>query len=186
MASLEVRTHTSIREIGPVSWARLSAGAPPFSSYAWLEALETAGCVCPEAGWLPLFVTLWQGGAPVAAAPVYVKGNSEGEFVFDHSWARFAAVELGVDYYPKLVAAVPFTPATGPRLLIEPGHEPEPLLAGFATALRALSEKLGASGAHVLFPSPEQAEALGASGFARRFGVQFHRHNHGYARFDDF
>lgn len=185
-AELELRTVASIREIGENTWSELSRGAPPFLGYVWLEALENAGCVGADVGWLPLYLTLSRAGTTVAAAPVFVKGHSEGEFVFDHSWARFAAVELGIDYYPKLIVAVPFTPATGPRLLIRPGVEREPLLSAFARALDVLARRLGVSSAHVLFPTAEQAEGLGKAGLARRVGIQFHWKNAGYKTFDDF
>lgn len=185
-AEIELATFASIREIGESTWSEIARAAPPFLGYAWLEALERTGCVGADVGWLPLYVTLSRAGTVLAAAPVFVKGHSEGEFVFDYSWARFAAVELGIDYYPKLIVAVPFTPATGPRLLIRPGVEPAPLLAAFGRALEIVARRLGVSGAHVLFPSEEQAKALGDAGFARRLSIQFHWKNAGYKTFDDF
>src|SRR5262249_3995944 len=81
--------------------------------FEWLDALERTGCVVPKRGWLPMHLGFYLGGELVALSPAYVKGNSEGEFVFDHSWARFAEAELGLAYYPKLIAAVPFPPSTG-------------------------------------------------------------------------
>src|SRR5262245_58449466 len=126
----ELSTHASIREIGKAAWtALLGDAAPPFLHFEWLDALERTGCVAPERGWAPVHLGLRRGGELVAAAPSYVKGNSEGEFVFDHSWARFCQAELGVDYFPKLIVAVPFTPATGPRLLVAPGEPRAPIIA---------------------------------------------------------
>jgi uncharacterized protein len=184
---IELRTHGSIREIGEAAWRSLEDGeTPPFLAFDWLDALEQTGCVKPERGWLPLYLSLYSDSELVAAAPAYVKGNSEGEFVFDHAWARFATDRLRLDYYPKLVVAVPFTPATGPRLLVRPGFDRKPLLAAFAAGLRAVVERLGLSGAHVLFPSAGDTEELVGAGFAARHGLQFHWHNAGYASFDDF
>jgi predicted N-acyltransferase len=155
-------------------------------SYAWLEALEHTGCAAPERGWAPLHLTLHRDGELVAFAPAYLKGNSEGEFVFDHSFARFAEASLGLDYYPKLVVAVPFTPATGSRLLVRPGESRPELFSAFAAGLCQVCKELGLSSAHVLFPKQAEADALVQAGLARRTGVQFQWHNAGYASFDDF
>jgi len=185
--SLEVRTHASIRELGESEYrSLLRPETPPFLRFEWLDALERTGSVTPERGWLPMHLSLRLGGELVAAAPAYVKGNSEGEFVFDHAWARFAHGELGLSYYPKLVVAVPFTPATGPRLLVKPGAPESEVFDGFAVALGKLAERAGFSGAHVLFPSEAQARALTERGWLERHGVQYHWHNAGYATFDDF
>jgi predicted N-acyltransferase len=184
---LSMRTHESIRSIGRARWNELvSAEEAPQLAFEWLDALERTGCVGAERGWLPLHLTLEHGDQILAAAPAYLKGNSEGEFVFDHSWARFAEGSLGIDYYPKLVVAVPFTPATGPRLLMRPEADRERVVQAFAEGLTLLCEKLSASGAHVLFPDRHQAAELGEAGLVERYGVQFHWHNHGYASFDDF
>jgi uncharacterized protein len=186
-AALELVTHARIAEIGAAEWDRLAGPeAPPFLSFSWLDALERTGCVTPERGWMPLHLSLRCEGRLVAVAPAYVKGNSEGEFVFDHAWARFARQALRADYYPKLVLGVPFTPATGPRLLVDPAADEKLVVAGFAEGLERLCERLKLSSAHVLFPSPEQAGALERAGLALRHGIQFHWHNPGYATFDDF
>jgi predicted N-acyltransferase len=184
---LSLRTHESIRSIGRARWNELcSPDESPQLSFEWLDALERTGCVGAERGWLPMHVTLEQGGEIVAAAPAYLKGNSEGEFVFDHSWARFAEGSLGIEYYPKLVVAVPFTPATGPRLLLRPGTDRTLVVRAFAQGLALLCKEFSASGAHVLFLRPEQAAELRQAGLVERYGVQFHWHNHGYGSFDDF
>lgn len=183
----ELRTHNELRQIGAPALASLSdATTSPFMSYAWLEALEHTGCVVEARGWAPLHLTLYRDGELVAFAPAYLKGNSEGEFVFDHSFARFAEASLQLDYYPKLIVAVPFTPATGSRLLVRPGQNRPELFAAFAAGLRKVCEELGLSGAHVLFPEQAEADSLVSAGFARRTGVQFQWHNAGYATFDDF
>src|SRR5262245_24760702 len=134
---LEVRTHGSLRELGEAAYRGLCDDeTPPFLRFEWLDALERTGCVTPNRGWLPMHLSFRADGELVAAAPAYVKGNSEGEFVFDHSWARFAEAELGVSYYPKLIVAVPFTPATGPRLLVRAGTERASLVPALCEALR--------------------------------------------------
>ena len=112
-ASMEVRVHPSIRDIPAAAWDALDgASYAPFLSHAWLEALETTGCVGDDTGWIPHHFSFWEGERMVAAAPAYLKENSEGEFVFDWGWAG-AAQRAGIAYYPKLIVAVPFTPATG-------------------------------------------------------------------------
>jgi predicted N-acyltransferase len=184
---VEIQTHASIRELGEAEYRSLvRPETPPFLRFEWLDALERTGCVAPERGWLPMHLSLRRGGKLLAAAPAYAKGNSEGEFVFDHSWARFAQTELGLPYYPKLVVAIPFTPATGPRLLFAPGAPEAEIYDAFAVALARIAERAGLSGAHVLFPSEEQATALAERGLLERHGVQFHWTNGGYATFDDF
>jgi len=185
--AIEVQTHASIRELGEAGYrALLRPETPPFLRFEWLDALERTGCVTPERGWLPMHLSFRKAGELVAAAPGYVKGNSEGEFVFDHAWARFAHSELGVSYYPKLIVAIPFTPATGPRLLIRSGAIESEMFDAFTVALARISDRAGLSGAHVLFPSEDQANALAVRGLLERHGVQFHWTNAGYGTFDDF
>jgi uncharacterized protein len=185
--ALELRVHASMREFDRESWnAWLAPDFVPHMSWEFLEALEATGCVRAEAGWLPRHLSLWQAGELVACAPAYIKGNSEGEFVFDYSWARFAEQALGAPYYPKLVVAVPFTPATGPRLLTKPGLDAQQAHVWLARGVRELVERHRMSGAHVLFPRESGANAWEAAGFARRAGVQYHFHNCGYRTFDDF
>jgi predicted N-acyltransferase len=185
--TFELSTHEAISEIGEAEYAALlRSDTPPFLSYAWLRALESTGCVAPERGWAPLHLALRQGGRLLALAPAYVKGNSEGEFVFDHAWARFAEARLGIEYYPKLIVAVPFTPATGPRLLSLPGVDRRELVQAFVTGLARVTERLGLSSAHVLFPTAPDADAFAECGMLLRYGLQFHWHNAGYASFDEF
>jgi uncharacterized protein len=186
-ATLELRTHGSLRELGEAAYrSLLLPETPPFLRFEWLDALERTKCVVPQRGWLPMHVGLYADGELVAAAPAYVKGNSEGEFVFDHSWAHFAQGTLGIPYYPKLVVAVPFTPATGPRLLTRPGYPRDELFAAFSRGLSALCQSAELSGAHVLFPPEEEAALFAGAGMLERHGVQFQWHNPGYASFDDF
>jgi len=184
---LEIRTHGSMRELGEGEYRALCDDeTPPFLRFEWLDALERTGCVTPKRGWLPMHLSFHVDGELVAVAPAYVKGNSEGEFVFDHSWARFAEAELGVPYYPKLIVAVPFTPATGPRLLVRPGTERASLVPALCEGLRAVCRDGKLSSAHVLFPTAEETSACAEHGLLERHGVQFQWHNPGYATFDEF
>ncbi|MEO7033860.1 MAG: GNAT family N-acetyltransferase [Polyangiaceae bacterium] len=184
---LEFRTHERIADIGAQAWRELAGpNCLPFLRYEWLSALEDTGCIDPSRGWLAMHVGAYAAGKLVAVAPCYVKGNSEGEFVFDHSFARYAQGNLRIPYYPKLIAAVPFTPATGPRILIGEGADALHITRGFAAALPQIAERIGASGAHVLFPERAQANELEAAGYVQRHGVQYHWRNAGYRTFEDF
>lgn len=184
---IELKTHGALRDLDEKSWERfLAPDFVPHMSWAFLDSLEVTGCLQPERGWLPQHITLHQDGSLVGMAPAYVKGNSEGEFVFDHSWARFCHESLGKEYYPKLIVAVPFTPATGARVLCAP----EVLRAEVETTLGHGLQRIVAqsqlSGAHVLFPHQASANNLAQSGMERRYGVQYHWTNPGYQTFDDF
>lgn len=184
---LEFRTHHSIREIPEAAWDALGGPSEvPYLRWAFLEALEATGCVHPDKGWAPAHITLHEDGELVGAAPAYVKGNSEGEFVFDHSWAQFSYERLNHEYYPKLIVACPFTPATGPRLLAKPGTDVGRLTQGLAEGLRRFVDHVELSSAHVLFPQAQEAELLEARGLVCRVGIQYHWRNAGYKTFDDF
>lgn len=184
--AIEVRILGAMREIPEDAWDALSGvDEAPFLSWRWLDTLERTRCVGEEAGWLPHHLTFWQGGELLAAAPAYVKDNSEGEFVFDYAWAS-ASHQLGAPYYPKLVVAVPFTPATAQRLLVRRPDDRPALLPALAEALRKLTAALDISSAHVLFPTPDEAAGLAGAGMAHRYGVQFHFENDGYQSYDDF
>ena len=187
LAELEFRTHERIRDIGEQAWSALAGpDCLPFLRYEWLSALEDTGCIDASRGWLAMHIAAYSAGELVAVAPAYIKGNSEGEFVFDHSFARYAQGNLRLDYYPKLIVAVPFTPATGPRILLKAGCDAPRVLAGYAAALPQICERLGVSGAHVLFPERAQTEAFTAHGYLPRHGVQYHWRNEQYRTFDDF
>lgn len=183
---IELRVHGRIEEIGRESWDRLAAPAKaPFLRYAWLDALEKTGCVAPDRGWLPQHLAFYEDGELVAVAPTYLKGNSEGEFVFDHGWAHLAE-RLGLEYFPKLVVAVPFTPATSSRLLVADPMVRERLVPAFGQALIRLVEMNELSGAHVLFPTADECALLCEAGLFERYGIQFQWTNQGYSSFEDF
>jgi hypothetical protein len=177
---LHIRVLDSLTCVDPSQWDAL-AGDNPFLRYAFLHALHETGCACEERGWSPRFITLWDGSQLKAAMPLYLKAHSYGEYVFDWAWAD-AYHRHGLDYYPKLLCAVPFTPAAGPRLL---APTPE-LRQGLLRAALELAREIRASSLHLLFPPPEQASEVESAGLMLRTGVQFHWQNPGYRDFDDF
>ncbi len=183
--AVTLRVFDAFSKIEP-RWSELSGheGNPTLSA-PWLRALEETGCAREETGWIPYHLALFEGDALLAAAPCYLKLNSEGEFIFDWGLAR-AAKSFGVAYYPKLLVAVPFTPATGPRVLVAKGASPTLARAAFAAAVASLTDKLGLSSAHVLFSPEGEARALSEAGLLHRASVQFHFKNRGYATFEDF
>ena len=177
---LQTRILDSLDRVSPPQWDRL-AGDNPLLSYAFLHALHETGCACEDRGWSPLFVTLWDGEDLAGAMPLYAKAHSYGEYVFDWAWAD-AYHRHGLDYYPKLVCAIPFTPAAGARALAPTAALRQQLL----SAALELAKESRASSLHVLFPPPEQAPELESAGLMLRNGVQFHWQNPGYRDFDDF
>ena len=184
--TLELRIVEKIRDVPAAAWdALVRDDASPFVEHAWLSCLEEAGCVGGKSGWHPRHLVLYDGERVVAAAPAYLKTNSEGEFVFDWAWADVAS-QLGIAYYPKLVLAVPFTPATGHRVLWHPSRDRRETVAIFARAVQTLCHELDLSSAHVLFPARAEAEMWAEAGLLLRSGVQYHWQNHGFATFEDF
>jgi predicted N-acyltransferase len=182
----KLRILQSIREVEKASWDALAVpSSSPFVEWTWLDCLEEAGCVGPRTGWLPHHFALFEDDQLVAAAPAYLKGHSEGEFVFDWSWADVAQ-RMGLAYYPKLVVAAPFTPATGDRLLALPGRDRGELARVFLAVAHELARELPMSSAHVLFPREAEALLWSGAGMLHRLGVQYHWHNAGYGSWDDF
>lgn len=174
---MELRVLERIKDVPKETWDGLvGEDASPFVEHTWLDCLEEAGCVGGSTAWIPRHLALYDGKELVAAAPAYVKMNSEGEFVFDWSWADLSE-RMGVPYYPKLIVAVPFTPATGRRVLIKPGRDPKETIAVFAHGLRTVVKELELSGAHVLFPRDDEADLWESAGFLGRYGVQYHWSN---------
>ena len=182
---MNYRTHivSSLSEIGQVAWDGLLAQqeeANPFLSFAFLHALHESGSASPESGWQPQYIALYDGDTLAAALPLYVKGHSYGEYVFDWAWAD-AYGRHGLDYYPKLLSAVPFTPVAGPRLLAVDAKARAALIAVLSATQRATE----VSSTHILFPPEAHARQLQEAGFMLRSGVQFHWLNPGYASFDE-
>jgi len=191
---LSVRIAASVGAFTRAEWdsfegtskATAASAYNPFISYDFLTALEDSGCAAPRSGWRGHHLRLEDGaGRLLGALPCYLKSHSQGEYVFDHGWAD-AYERAGGRYYPKLQASVPFTPVTGPRLLVAQGREPLAVRLGLASALRQVTDKLGVSSAHVTFSTDADADALGAAGFLQRIDQQFHFVNEGYASYDDF
>ena len=183
----QLRILASIREVDRAAWDALAVpSSSPFVEWTWLDCLEEAGCVgAGRTGWLPHHFALYDKDRLVAAAPAYLKGNSEGEFVFDWSWADLAH-RMGLRYYPKLIVASPFTPATGDRLLVAPGEDRAAVARVFVHVMQELARELPLSGAHVLFPREAEANDWYAAKMMRRSGIQYHWHNAGYESWDDF
>jgi uncharacterized protein len=183
---VEIALARRMADIDRGEWdALVGDDGSPFLEWDWLDALEQAGCVAGKTGWAPYHLTVRADGVLVAAAPMYLKGHSQGEFVFDHTWAE-AADRAGLDYYPKLLVAVPMTPATGMRILTHPGHARGPLLTLVADALRDLCISNKLSSVHVNFCAEDEIAPLQAAGFLHRQGVQYHWRNHDYGTFDDY
>jgi uncharacterized protein len=157
----------------------------PFTSHAFFAALEQSGSACARTGWGPRHLTAKQNGRIVGIVPCYLKSHSQGEYVFDRGWAD-AYERAGGRYYPKLQASVPFTPATGPRLLIRDGVDAAQIGKALASGLMALCDLSKASSAHVTFAREREWQLLAGEGFLQRTDQQFHWHNAGYATFDDF
>ena len=176
----------SLAEVRAADWDALDTAGNPFLSHAFLEALESHGCVGGDSGWQPRHLLLRDDADRlVGAVPRYLKAHSWGEFVFDWSWAQ-AYARAGFAYYPKQLAAVPFTPVTGPRLLVRPGPHAPDLRAALAEALRRDAEGDGHSGAHANFTTEADQQALEAAGFLRRHDCRFLWRNRGYRDFDDY
>lgn len=193
LSDLAVRIAPALGQVPAAAWDALAnpvgpepeADHNPFVSHAFLRALEEAGCVGGRSGWTPCHVLVEAGERLVAAAPCYLKAHSQGEYVFDHAWAD-AYGRSGRRYYPKLQVSVPFTPVTGPRLLVGAGGDGAPLRAALLAGLEALRRETRASSTHLTFLNERDLGAAEGAGYLRRIDQQFHWVNEGYASFDDF
>ncbi len=181
-AALTARIYPSVGDIPKRDWDRLAGNTNPFVSHDFLTILEESGSVGPGTGWQSAPLVLEdQTGKLLGAMPSYLKQHSQGEYVFDYSWAD-AYQHAGGSYYPKLQISAPFTPATGPRLLLEdPAYAPHLL-----RAAEQLVASNGWSSAHATFVEPAQHALFEEAGWLRREDIQFHWTNHDYASFDDF
>jgi predicted N-acyltransferase len=184
-----VRVLSSLGDVDAAAWDACAGDANPFVSHAFLSALEDSGSANAETGWGARHLVVDDGkGGILAAAPLYLKSHSYGEYVFDWGWAD-AYERAGGRYYPKLQCAVPFTPVTGPRLLVSQAVDPAEaadLKKALVAAMLQLAEQLGVSSLHVTFPERDEWELMASMGLMRRTGQQFHWENRGYASFDDF
>ncbi|MGE5537205.1 MAG: GNAT family N-acetyltransferase [Gemmatimonas sp.] len=184
--ALQLTLVPSIKEVAAPEWDACAGAENPFLSHAFLAALEESGSAAPEAGWGPRHLLARdESGRLIGAVPLYLKGHSFGEYVFDWAWAE-AYERAGGEYYPKLVAGVPFTPVTGPRLLVHPAAPGDAVRDALARGLAEAARQLGVSSLHVNFCTKEEWDVLGETGFLKREGQQYHWHNHGYRSFEDF
>lgn len=180
--SVSARIHGSIAEIGREAWdAHATPTGDPFLSYDFLEACEASGCAQPRQGWAPRHLALEDDGDIVGVMPLYLKGHSQGEYVFDHAWAD-AYERAGGQYYPKLLSAIPFTPVTGPRLLAATQEHKRALLG----AAVSLTEREGLSSLHINFAYDADQAVMTEAGLLARQDRQFIWENPGYATFEDF
>ncbi len=189
LSALEIHVRSTLSDVPPGEWDRLWSHEPeeatPFLSHAWLDALEQSGAAAPERGWTGRHLLLRRAGRTVAALPAWARTDSHGDFGRDWSWAA-AAERAGIPYYPKLVVGVPFTPATGRRLLVAAGEDRDEMARAAVAALRELCREEGLRSIHVLHLPEEDALELERGGLTLRADFQFHWVNAGYASFDDF
>ena len=181
---MTVEVIDSIAQVPSGQWNRLDVADYPFLRHEFMHAAESTGCVSEAAGWTPRHLVLYDGDDLRAAMPLYEKTHSWGEFVFDWAWAQ-AYSRVGLDYYPKLVSAAPFTPAQSARLLRRDPADAEASRMLAESAI-SLANDLDQSSLHVQFPLPGELEVLAAAGLKIRKDCQFHWHNKGYANFDEF
>ena len=185
--SFTLQVNDGIAAIGRDTWDACAAPTgDPFVSYDFLHACEASGSAVPSQGWAARHLSLHdEDGAVIGVMPLYLKGHSQGEYVFDHSWAD-AYQRAGGRYYPKLLGAVPFTPATGPRFLNAPGTDAATVREALLQGALTLVERLGASSLHVNFPTEPEWRAMTEAGLLPRRDIQFIWRNEGYQTFDDF
>ncbi|KAG2331764.1 hypothetical protein Bca4012_018639 [Brassica carinata] len=189
---LSLSVVSSISEITPSEWdaCALDSSQPqsynPFLMHGFLSSLEDTGCATRETGWMPLHIVAKdESGHVLGVSPLYLKSHSYGEFVFDHSWAD-AYRSFGGRYYPKLQSCVPFTPVTGPRILIRDTPFKDQVFDAIVSAMTQLAAKLQVSSLHITFPSGAEWNKLKEKGFSQRIGMQYHWKNRDYKSFDEF
>ena len=190
--TITITAHAALTEIGQPAWDACACpeaadgGRPfdPFTTYRFLKALEDSRSVGPGSGWQPRYLSAQKDGAVIAVAPLYAKGHSQGEYIFDHNWAQ-AYERAGGRYYPKLQIAVPFTPATGRRFLTRPGFEAEGMAVLVQGAVQIAADNR-LSSLHITFCTEAEALAGAQMGLMGRIGQQFHWENAGYDSFDGF
>lgn len=176
---------TSLNDISATQWDAVADTGYPFLTHRFLSGLESTHCTTAETGWQPCHLVLRENERIAAVMPLYLKSHSYGEYVFDWSWAD-AWRQSGLEYYPKLVTAIPFTPATGPRLCCAQGQDEQKMWAAALQAIQTFANERGLSSWHLLFPVEHVSDQLLAAGLPRREATQFHWFNDGYTCFDDF
>lgn len=189
MSERTLRIVHDLATVDAADWDALAGDDNPFVEHAFLAWLEESGSATAETGWMPAHVVVHEGGDAsgriLAAAPTYVKSDSYGEYIFDWAWAD-ACRRAGISYYPKIVVAVPFTPATGPRALVHPDAPEAACLDALGAGVRALADAVEASSVHWLFTPEDQAEALSTRGFRHRLSHQYHWEDLGFGDFDGY
>ncbi len=184
--AVTARVVDKIADIPAETWDTLAGPDNPFVSHAFLNALEETGCASNRAGWLPHHLVVEDvNGRMIAAAPLYLKSHSQGEYVFDHGWAH-AWERAGGHYYPKMQVSAPFSPVTGPRLLAGDAPDADDARLTLLRALETVCAKMELSSVHVTFATQHEWNLMGAAGWIQRVGRQFHWYNRGYESFDDF
>jgi predicted N-acyltransferase len=185
--SFRIQIHNAVADIGREAWdACASPSGDPFLSFDFLDACEASGSAVPQQGWAGRHLSLVdETGRVLGVMPLWLKGHSQGEYVFDHSWAD-AYQRAGGRYYPKLLSAVPFTPVTGPRFLAHPDADAATVRQALLQGAIALTEQLDVSSLHVNFPTQDDWNAMGEAGLLLRQDMQFVWRNDGYATFEDF
>lgn len=176
---------TSIEQIGQSIWAPLAEGSSPFCQYPFLHALETSGSVGGKSGWQPFHLVIYQNSQPVGILPLYKKTHSYGEYVFDFAWANTYR-QYGVNYYPKLIAAIPFTPVTGARLMLDDKVDRQQLLPDLCDEITEQLKLAGMSSIHWLFVDQDFSQLLQAHGQVQRKAIQFEWFNRQYVSFEDY
>src|SRR5215208_4687343 len=182
---MRVGRFSSIKHVEKGAWRALEPPDFPFFDYEFLLALERSRSVGRRTGWSPVYLTCEDGSRILGAMPLYLKTDSYGEYVFDWAWAN-AYHQNGLSYYPKLVSAVPFTPATGPKLLVRPGVDRNRVSGALLDAARELGDEHRVSSSHALFLPERELDVFQAYGFAVRHSLQFHWSNRGYGAFADY
>lgn len=182
---MRLAIHTSLADVSAQDWNALAGDRNPFLRHEFLAALERHHCVGAQAGWLPRHIVVSEGTHLLGVAPMYLKHNSYGEFVFDWAWAE-AYRHSGLRYYPKLVVAVPYTPATGPRLLLAKTERQNEVADHLIRGALDYARETRVSSLHWLFTTEEDTRRLERHGLLRRAGCQFHWENPGYRDFNDF
>ena len=175
----------SIEKISKEDWESVLNNKYPFLQYDFLKTLEVTKCVSPEQGWTPFHAVVSEGEMIVAIMPLYIKTDSQGEFIFDWSWAD-AFYRNGLEYYPKLVSSIPFTPASGPRILFTDQSKSLIIIKEVSSALKRISQEQSFSGVHILLAEKDEINKFSREDFSLRTSYSFHWFNNNYESFDSF